>query len=79
MSYPASAELARSAPEELEQEGELPDPVLELGPGPTSRGDWLRAVWEHRGVVGVLARKDFQARYKRATLGVLWAVAVPLV
>lgn len=25
----------------------------------------------------VLARKDFQVRYKRATLGVLWAVAVP--
>ena len=27
----------------------------------------------------MLARKDFQVRYKRATLGVLWAVAVPLV
>jgi lipopolysaccharide transport system permease protein len=29
-------------------------------------------------VIWVLARKDFQARYKRATFGVLWAVAVPL-
>jgi len=26
----------------------------------------------------MLARKDFQVRYKRASLGVLWAVAVPL-
>jgi lipopolysaccharide transport system permease protein len=26
----------------------------------------------------MLSRKDFQVRYKRATLGVLWAVAVPL-
>ncbi len=26
----------------------------------------------------MLARKDFQVRYKRATLGILWAVAVPL-
>ncbi len=26
----------------------------------------------------ILARKDFQVRYKRASLGVLWAVAVPL-
>ncbi len=26
----------------------------------------------------MLARKDFQTRYKRASLGVLWAVAVPL-
>jgi lipopolysaccharide transport system permease protein len=35
-------------------------------------------MWAHRGVTWVLARKDFQARYKRAALGVLWAVAVPL-
>jgi ABC-type polysaccharide/polyol phosphate export permease len=27
----------------------------------------------------VLARQDFQTRYKRASLGVIWAVAVPLV
>jgi ABC-type polysaccharide/polyol phosphate export permease len=26
----------------------------------------------------MLARKDFQTRYKRASLGVIWAVAVPL-
>lgn len=26
----------------------------------------------------VLARKDFQTRYKRATLGIIWVVAVPL-
>jgi len=38
----------------------------------------LRAVWGHRAVLWVLARKDFQVRYKRASLGVLWAVAVPL-
>jgi homopolymeric O-antigen transport system permease protein len=29
-------------------------------------------------VIWVLARKDFQARYKRTSLGVLWAAAVPL-
>jgi lipopolysaccharide transport system permease protein len=27
----------------------------------------------------MLARKDFQVRYKRASLGILWAVAVPLI
>jgi lipopolysaccharide transport system permease protein len=53
-------------------------PVLELDPGPESRRAWLGAMWDHRGVIWVLARKDFQARYKRATLGVLWAVMVPL-
>jgi ABC-type polysaccharide/polyol phosphate export permease len=29
-------------------------------------------------VLAILARKDFQVRYKRASLGVTWAVAVPL-
>jgi lipopolysaccharide transport system permease protein len=53
--------------------------VLDLEPGSAARREWMRSLWEHRAVVWVLARKDFQARYKRASLGVLWAVAVPLV
>jgi lipopolysaccharide transport system permease protein len=53
-------------------------PVLELDPGSASRREWIRSLWDHRGVIWVLARKDFQARYKRASLGVLWAVSVPL-
>lgn len=53
-------------------------PVLELGPGATSRRDWLHSLWDHRGVIFVLARKDFQTRYKRASLGILWAVVVPV-
>ena len=52
--------------------------VLELGAGPAASRAWLRAVWEHRAVLWMLARKDFQVRYKRASLGVAWAVAVPL-
>ena len=56
-----------------------PQPVLELDPGCTSRAEWLKSLWDHRGVIWVLARKDFQARYKRAALGVLWAVSVPLI
>lgn len=35
-------------------------------------------VWAHRAVFLMLARKDFQTRYKRAAFGVLWAVAVPV-
>jgi lipopolysaccharide transport system permease protein len=53
-------------------------PVLELGPGSTTRRDWLSSLWQHREVIGVLARKDFQTRYKRASLGILWAVVVPV-
>jgi len=39
----------------------------------------LREVWASRRLVGVLARKDFLVRYRRTRLGLLWAVAVPLV
>lgn len=38
----------------------------------------MAEVWAYRDVLGVLARKDFQARYKRATLGLAWSVAVPI-
>lgn len=56
-----------------------PVPILDLGPRPESRIGWLSTLWGHRGVIWVLARKDFHVRFKRATLGVLWAVAVPVV
>jgi lipopolysaccharide transport system permease protein len=53
--------------------------VRRLTAKPEPVGAWLRELWDHREVAGALARKDFQVRYKRAALGVLWAVAVPLV
>jgi len=52
--------------------------VVEIGAKPAALRQWLIAVWEHRAVLWMLARKDFQVRYKRASLGVVWAVAVPL-
>ena len=51
--------------------------MLDSEPEPTGR--WLRAMLDHRGVLLALASKDFKVRYKRASLGVLWAVALPLV
>jgi len=45
---------------------------------PDSRQDWFADLRRHREVLGILTRKDFQTRYKRASLGVLWAVAMPL-
>jgi lipopolysaccharide transport system permease protein len=53
--------------------------VLEIGAQPAGLRQWLRAMWGHREVLWMLARKDFQVRYKRASLGILWAVAVPLI
>ncbi len=45
---------------------------------PEGRRAWFKDVWGHREVFAMLARKDFQTRYKRASLGILWAVAVPV-
>jgi lipopolysaccharide transport system permease protein len=57
--------------------GRSPD-VMRLTGAPRPRRTLLREVWSHRDVIVVLARSDFQVRYKRAALGVIWAVAVPL-
>jgi lipopolysaccharide transport system permease protein len=54
-------------------------PVLDVGPKARSRREWAADMWAHREVLLTLSRKDFQTRYKRASLGVLWAVAVPVV
>ncbi len=51
----------------------------ELTPRPTAWVPWVREIWDHREVIGVLTRKDFQVRYKRASFGVLWAVLLPVV
>lgn len=39
----------------------------------------LSELWGSRRLIGVLARKDFLVRYRRTRLGLVWAVAVPLV
>ena len=46
------------------------------------RGDLgmlLADVWRSRDLVRVLARKDFYVQYRRASFGVIWAFALPLV
>jgi ABC-type polysaccharide/polyol phosphate export permease len=35
-------------------------------------------VWAARQLLGILARKDFYVRYRRASLGLLWAVGLPV-
>lgn len=39
----------------------------------------IARVWAARELCGTLARKDFFVRYRRATFGILWAVAVPVI
>jgi lipopolysaccharide transport system permease protein len=55
-----------------------PTPVLFLDHRPVPLRQWLLGLWHFRGVLLALSRKDFQVRYKRAALGVLWSVALPL-
>jgi homopolymeric O-antigen transport system permease protein len=38
-----------------------------------------RDVWKSRDLLRMLAKKDFVARYRRASLGMAWAVGLPLV
>jgi lipopolysaccharide transport system permease protein len=52
--------------------------IVEIDASPASLRTWTGALWRHGAVLWILARKDFQVRYKRASLGILWAVAVPL-
>src|SRR5690242_10035317 len=46
-----------------------PGSVLEMG----------RGIWQSRDLLRMLAKKDFVARYRRASLGMAWAVGLPLV
>jgi ABC-2 type transport system permease protein len=52
--------------------------VLELSAAPDSRRQTISDAIRSGEVLLALVRKDFQTRYKRATFGVAWAVAVPV-
>lgn len=53
--------------------------VLDIGPDPSGLGTVFGDLWRVRELVGTLARRDFFSRYRRATLGVLWAAVMPLI
>lgn len=67
MSVSAALEAGKSAEHRL---------VLEPRPSPLR--EWAADFWAHRETLYMLARNDFHVRYKRASFGVLWAVAVPV-
>lgn len=53
-------------------------PVLELDGRPTPVPRLLRDLWDARGLLAMLARQDFAARYRSAVLGLAWTVLLPL-
>lgn len=52
---------------------------FELDGERTAVGGLVKAMWSARGLIGILARKDFYVRYRRASLGMVWAVGIPLI
>jgi len=52
--------------------------TLDLDGPRTSLRQLGREAWQARELVAILARREFFARYRRATLGVVWAIALPL-
>lgn len=46
---------------------------------PVPLRDLLGDLWQSRTLLAILARKEFFVRYRRASLGLAWAVILPLV
>jgi lipopolysaccharide transport system permease protein len=55
-----------------------PVPVLELNGERTRLRTLVRDLWTHRGLVALLARQDYRSRYRSASLGLVWAVFLPM-
>lgn len=53
-------------------------PVLELSGERTPVRPLLRDFWAHRGLLTMLARQDYRSRYRSASLGLMWAIALPM-
>jgi lipopolysaccharide transport system permease protein len=53
-------------------------PVLDLSGTRTPVRDIVVRAWDARELIGTLARREFFARYRRATIGVVWAILLPL-
>ena len=52
---------------------------FELHGSATPVGQLLREIADSRQLVAMLARKDFFVRYRRASLGIVWAIGLPLI
>lgn len=46
---------------------------------PTPVGQLAREIWNARDLISMLSRKNFFVRYRRASLGMLWAAGLPVV
>jgi len=54
------------------------EPGFELSGERSKIGPFLKDLWRSRGLLQMLAKKEFIGRFRRASLGVLWAIGLPL-
>jgi ABC-type polysaccharide/polyol phosphate export permease len=61
-------------------EASTPDPVggFDLNGEATPIASLIKETWASRELIRTLARKEFFVRYRRASFGLAWAVALPL-
>ena len=52
---------------------------FDLTAKPESVATLVKGIWRSRSLLMVLARKDFFVKYRRASLGALWAVGLPVI
>ena len=52
--------------------------MLELVGERTPVRSLLKDFWAHRDLLSMLARQDYRSRYRSASLGLVWAVLLPL-
>ncbi len=74
----AIADSAEQGASQVELEAPPARPSLDLHGEATPPLVLARQVWRGRELLVMLARKEFHVRYRRATLGILWALALPL-
>ncbi len=56
-----------------------PHAGFSLDGGAATLRDLIARTWGSRRLIVMLARKDFFVRYRRASLGMVWAVGLPLI
>ena len=56
-----------------------PDAGFELHGETTPARTLIRDTWRARPLIRMLARKNFYTRYRRASLGMIWAVGLPVI
>lgn len=71
--------ISRSPSDGARERGSEPGGGFSLSGDPTPVRQLLREIWEARDLLTMLARKNFYVRYRRASLGMLWAAGLPLV